>query len=203
MTKRFIIKAAFAALLFLTCFCREASAQRTSDGQLYFDLSGSASVISNPSLGCSARFGQYMLSSRWEVGVSGMLKRDGDKYFPVFAEASYLLRFCADRSRAVHLYGGIGILAGLEVTPPAELTPDVGVDEGDGSGVDIDFSEMEKVEMGSASTAMIYGVLPRLEAEVFIGRKVALVGAVSMPLTFGSAHGAFNLIGSVGLRFNL
>lgn len=188
--------------LVLLCH-RPCLAQRTYSGQYYFDVSGSASVVRDPSLGGAVRFGQYLLSSRWEVGVQGMLKKDGVRYYPVLAEGTYLYRFCSDRSRAVHLYGGIGAHIGLEVSMPEAVKPGTGYGDAGGMGVDLDFSEVDRGGDSSPATVFLYGVQPRLEAEVFLFRRVALVGAVAMPLTFGSAHRVFNMTGTVGLRYNL
>ncbi|MBQ7826720.1 MAG: conjugal transfer protein TraO [Clostridia bacterium] len=176
--------------------------QRTSNRQLYLDFTASSSVVSDPSLGGGVSFGQYLLASRWDAGVDFLMKRDGKPYYPVYAQASYMFRFCANRSRSAHLYGGVGVLMGAEVSTPEEMTPSTGYTDEE-SGVGVDFSQVEEVQASVAGVAFLYGVQARLEAELFIARKVAIVGAVRMPLTFGSAHSVFNLVGTVGLRFNI
>lgn len=180
-----------------------ADAQRTSTDQLYLDFTASSSIISSdPSLGGSISIGKYNLSSRWDAGVESFMKRDGTPYFPVYAQASYLLRFCANRSRSAQLYGGLGALAGAELSVPASLTPSTGYQDNE-NGIGVDFSQVEQVKSGTMTAAFIYGFSLRLEAEFFIARQVALVGSLRMPLTFGSAHKVFNLIGNAGIRINL
>lgn len=180
-----------------------AHAQRTSSGQLYLDFTASSSIISlDPSLGGGAAIGRYNLSSRWDAGIEFLMKRDGTPYYPVYAQASYLSRFCANRSRSAQLYGGVGVLAGAEISVPESVTPSTGYqDQEDGIGVD--FSQVEQMSSATAQAAFIYGVIARLEVEFFIAKTVAVVGGVRMPLTFGSTHRVVNLVGNVGLRINL
>lgn len=193
---------AFLSIVF-TCISSDAYAQRTARGQYYVDAVGAASITATPSLGGSVQAGQYLLSSRWEAGVDLLVKRDGTFYVPVYANASYLFRLCTNSTRAISLYAGLGALMGAEITQPEAVSSDTGYGDAGGNGLDINFEEVQDAEQAPSNVAFIYGLQPKVEAELFFLKRVALVASLKMPLTFGSAHQAFNLTGNVGLRFNL
>ena len=60
-----------------------------------------------------------------------------------------------------------------------------------------------ELKTGLPKSQFIYGVLPELEAEFFVGRCVALI--LGLPVTLGSSlkSDKWNLTGSIGVRINL
>lgn len=178
-------------------------AQRTANGQYFVDVSAASSILSTPSLGGSISGGSYLLSARWDAGVEMLVKKDKTLYYPTYASASLLFRLCSNSTRAISLYLGLGGLMGAEITTPEAPTSDVGYGNAGGSGVDINFDEVYEAEQAPSNIAFIYGFQPKLEAELFIFKKAALIASVKAPLTFGSAHQVLNVTGNIGFRFNL
>lgn len=204
--RRFVI---FSVLFFTSfVFAIEASAQRTARGQYFLDVNSGFSLLHDPSLGFGVSAGQYLLTSRWEAGVDMQIKRNyGFKngvqnYYPMFAHASYMFRLCSDRTRAINLYAGLGALLGAEVLGPEPVDPLFGYGNAGGSGVDVDFGQIEDAKNADPTIAFIYGFQPKFEAELFILKRVALTASLRMPFVFGSEYGFFNLTGNAGLRFN-
>jgi len=62
-----------------------------------------------------------------------------------------------------------------------------------------------ELKTGLPKSQFIYGVLPELEAEFFVGSCVALTLGVQLPVTLGSSlkSDKWNLTGSIGVRINL
>lgn len=197
-----ILSVTIFTAVFWGIFSQDSDAQRTADKQYYLDVHGSSSLLKSASLGGTVAFGQYFLSSRWEVAVEGMMKRGKAEYWPVYVQGTYMKRFCANRSRSVNLYGGVGALMGIEVGLPEIVSDTPGYTQNN-SGINIDFSEVEAAEAATSAVSFLYGVHAKLETEMFLFKKVALVGSVSMPITVGSPNKVFHLLGGIGLRFNI
>ena len=205
MTIRFneLKKPLLLAVLLFICVNSDVFAQRTANRQYHVDINTTASILATPSLGGSIMGGQYLLSSRWEAGLELLVKRNKTLYYPTYISASYLFRLCSNSTRSINLYAGLGGLLGAEITTPEPPAADTGYGNAGGSGVDINFDEVYEAEQATSELAFIYGFQPKIEAEVFILRRMALVASIKAPLTFGSAHQILNVTGNIGLRFNL
>jgi hypothetical protein len=84
----------------------------------------------------------------------------------------------------LNLYAGGNAFIGYEVYDPWDRLP-------------------ANINTGLGTGAFIYGVRPRLEAEVFITKRLAIVISGSAPLTFGSVSSWLRGDAGVGLRVNI
>ena len=176
-------------------------------GQLFIDLQGHYYP------GGEVGFGSYQAFGYWKVALEGIQHRaffnneanDELNYAHLFADGEYMLRLLSTYSRSVSIYAGVGAFLGMEVVDPWKTVP---------SNV---YWEHEK-------TAFMYGVVPKLEAELYVGSRVsflitgqapgsallfalvvlqALAGAPAakkVPVTLGSQYRQFSFVGGVGLR---
>lgn len=165
-------------------------AQRTMKGQIFIDASGGWKP------GATIGAGGYLIPGYWCAGVEGMLlsrrlAQAGSvmtgrlDVYHAGAHGGFMYRFVGTRSRAVNLYGGGEAWLGLEsVDPFGRLPEDVVLSIADG-------------------TTFVFGVTPRLEAEFFLGRRVALTLGGRLPLTFMSRMGILSYQGTAGIRILL
>lgn len=174
-----------AAALFWCC--SQASAQRTMPGRFSVAVNG---CFNGSSVSAEAFFGQYTLGGYWEAGllandygwplsVSGRLQYD-----QLAVAGGYQFRLAATRDRAVNLYGGGGVFAGLEFVDPFRSLPEYYV-------LPID------------SQAFLYGLYVKTTAEFFIGRCFAFVLEASLPLAFSSQLSMINYAVGGGIKLIL
>lgn len=140
-------------------------------------------------------YGQYLLSSYWfgAAAFHDRIERDvpsGEKiHFPrLEARGGMLYRLLSSYNRAVSLYVGGDAFIGVEMLDLfGTLSPPV---------------RRSLLNNGYKSFQLIYGAAPRLELELFLSPRFALVAGARAPLTFGTR---FPLIGwelSAGGRLN-
>ena len=185
----FMSTAVRAAYLFVFfCISLSASAQRT----LPLQKSVSVSCLSlGTSLCAEVSLGSYTSSGIWEIGVDGNLGQVS--LFPTEVKlqflqttlgASYLHRLLSTRSRSVSLYGGGGVLAGLESLDPFGLLP-------------------SQVELNMGRYNFLGGVFIEGQVELFLSRKTAILLGLKIPGYFTSKVQYFAPVGKIGLRVNL
>ena len=179
-----------AVVLTAFCFCHIGYAQRTMRDQNLLTASMQTPCTGIKDFGASVSYGRYLLDAYWKTSVSvvprGLQLSTGDRMdlLVLRAGADYMYRIASVRSRAFSLYGGGGAFIGYELYDPFSRLP-------------------SNIHTGLTDGAFIYGVNANLEAEVFIGRKVALIAGCTVPMTFGSVTRWLRINATTGIRFNL
>ncbi len=193
--------ALIAAALLLTTVSLPAGAQRTMRSQWYATVLGTATLSpsagSHPGFGIEA--GRYTVSGRWAGGIRCIVPaRNAAGSFTV--SGAWLYRIAATRSRSLSLYGGAGAFLGIDFDDAIGAVKEV-ISDDTASGSSSSWTK-EEAEAASPHSGFTYGVEPSLEAELFITRKVALVGAVSLPVRLATRQETLSLRGSAGIRIN-
>lgn len=188
------------AALLLTAAPQRAEAQRTMRSQWYASLLGTAtlspSALSHSGFGIEA--GRYTVTARW-AGAVRCIVPEGDGAGSFTASGGWMYRIAATRSRALSLYGGGGAFLGIDFDDPLGAAEEV-IRDDTASGTST--WTKEEAEEASGHSGFTYGLEPALEAELFIARKVALVGALSVPVRFATRQETLSLRASAGLRIN-
>ena len=186
--KTAVIVTAITALLLCG---EEASAQRTMSSQELLTAHYIYPFSGRGDYGLDVTYGQYMLSSLWNIGISGiMYSREvadagqdlGYAHLSLYGE--WLYRIAATRSRSVNLYAGGGVFIGYEAYDPFRRLPSY-IDTGLGSG------------------AFLYGVHAKAEAEFFLAKKLAAVLSGWVPVNLSSPLSNLNAGVMAGIRLNL
>lgn len=194
--------------ILLTATSQEAGAQRTVRGQFF----GTANVfkpLTPPDetriWGGEAFVGQYMLNAYWQGGVQFFPKGNPTGLGCFTFAGGYMLRAAETRSRMFNLYlGGNAILgADFGSNPLVSIIDDddSSSDPMSGSGIVDSFGEDPAVAP-EAKTAVVWGIEPRMEMEVFFMRKAAFVIGVAAPLKFKSQTSHVSARGHAGIRVN-
>lgn len=162
-----------------------ASAQRTASGHGMVSLSGSYPW------GAELSYGQYLPSSFWEAGAQGLLRsypinqEISMKYAQVFAYGDWMYRLAATRNRLLNLYLGAGAFLGYESYDPWKQLP---------SHISSDV-----ISKGT----FLYGILGKLQIQIFMNRYLSLLLTASAPVNFASPITWIQPSGSLGLRLDL
>lgn len=170
--------------------CYECKAQRTMNDRNLLTGEYAAQFSSVKDFGINLSWGRYLLDGFWNVSASGVSSAlqlsTGDRLglITLRAEGGYLHRIASTRSRGLNLYAGGNAFIGYEVYDPWDRLP-------------------ANINTGLGTGAFIYGIRPRLEAEVFITKRLAIVISGSAPLTFGSVSSWLRGDAGVGLRVNI
>lgn len=189
---RFIL---LAVLLAALSFSDQARAQRTMDGQFFLGAEG------RWPLGAAIGTGQYIPWGYWHAGVTAdrisrafMEGNDGERvsleFYQPMAEGGIMPRIISTRSRILNIYAGASLMVGVEYFDPFKKLPD---------NVVVILPSGDDV----AYRKFIFGACPRVEMEVYMGPRVALVAAARAPLTFGSQMGWAHVTAALGLRINM
>ena len=171
-----------------------ASAQRTAYGERQVSLSVHYSP--SPSYGASASFGQYLLSSYWEGGLTAdncIKQHTGGTYFGnlrVEAYGAFLYRIFGTRSRQFSVYGGGDAFLGFEFLDPFRQLDDP--------------TWQSMLLDGYRQHKFIYGAAPRVDAEFFVLPPLAITLRIRIPVTLNGQFRSdlVGFQGGVGLRFN-
>jgi len=193
--------AVLAASLLLVTVSPPAGAQRTMRSQWYATALGTATLSpsagSHPGFGIEA--GRYTVSARWAGGIRCIVPA-GEAAGSFTASGSWLYRIAATRSRSLSLYGGAGAFIGIDFDDALGAAEEV-IRDDTASGTSSSWTK-EEAEAASPHSGFTYGLEPSLEAELFLARKVALVGAVSLPVRLATRQETLSLRGSAGIRIN-
>lgn len=164
-----------------------ASAQRTMSGQPSLRVS---SLYNGRSVCAEAFYEQYTLSGYWLVGLQGNLYNavlsTGHTldYVHALTQGGYMFRLVGTRDRALSLYAGAGVLAGVEVLNPWGTLP-------------------AYVDTGRNRFSFVYGPYASCVLEWFVAPRFAFTLQAGLPLTFGSSIGVMNWNAGIGLKWNL
>ena len=184
------------ALMFVSS--GSASAQRTMLGQYFGTVSYERTVTSltnNRVIDVySGSFGQYMLNWYWSAGVSYGKMQGFDHKGRFLANGGAMYRFAETRSRFLNLYAGGDLIIGYDMGGKSlDQVLNAGKESSSGEvvydgGTSIDdiFGKSDAViarETEYLDAGFTYGLVPRLEAEVFVFRKLCLVLGVKAPVT--------------------
>lgn len=174
-------------------FSDSARAQRTMDGQYFIGAEG------RWPLGAAVGTGRYLRWGYWHAGVTAdrianVLYADGEavplEFYHPMAEGGLMARFLSTRGRGLNFYAGGSLMVGIEYFDPFRKVPD-------------DVVVILPSGSGPAFRKFIFGLCPRLEMELYMGPRVALVLAGRAPVTFGSQTGWLHGTASLGLRINM
>lgn len=167
-----------------------AQAQRTMKGQNMLTVSVGTSILRVQDCGAEISFGQYLLGSYWFAEVGAMSHRVATsghnlmRFMDMLASGGYMHRLVSNRSRSLSLYAGGGAFLGYEIYDPMDELP-------------------ESISTGLPSGTFLYGISPRILAEVFITGKMALTASCSVPVNFTSPITKARPDLMLGLRLNL
>lgn len=198
-----LLRAVFFASFLVMTF--PMSAQRTATGQYYVGAEAGTCVMGDRGFAMDVQFGQYLLKSKWDVGINYMYRVYDVGYNQFLARGTWQYRLISTRSRVFNFYGGAGVHMGYEYIPPRMVTEVPEVGSGSGS-VSVDISQQTS---NGEQKKFLYGMHVGAEAEWFIVRKMALVLGLRLPLVFNSYYGAYGLTMNpafnicVGVRFNI
>lgn len=140
------------------------------------------------SAGAEAFYCRYTLGGFWEAGLMGCDYRTSLstghtlRYDNVLAAGGYLFRLAGTRSRRLNLYGGGGVFAGVELLDPLGRIPGY-------------------IDLGQNHVAFQYGLYAHGMAEVFLGRRLALVVSGRTPVNFSSGIRHFHWQAGLGLKY--
>lgn len=179
----------------LTCFLLAfspigASAQRTMKGQHAIGIEVGASMLRLGDLGFGLNYSQYLLNAYWQVGTYASdnsiktINALDMEYVDCYLQGDYMHRLLCTRSRSISLYGGGGAFIGYEFYDPRRALP---------ANIDI------QLPTGN----FLYGVNPRIEAEIFIIKRLALTLGGCFPITFSSPLVRLRPQLKMGLRFDI
>ena len=169
---------AFASLSFW------AAAQRTTAGQGMLSLDGGYPCAA------SLSYGQYLPSSLWEAGAFAQYRsyyinsEYSMPYYPVGVFGNWMYRIISTRSRVFNVYAGAGVFLGWEFYDPEKTLPDF-------------------ISSSLIDGAFLYGVNPKIQAEVFFTRRIAVILSGNAPINFTSSCAWIQPCGSIGFRLDL
>ena len=162
-----------------------ASAQRTAKGQGMITLTGTYP------LGGELSYGGYLNSSFWEAGAIGLFRTHslGEvspmDYAQALAFGDWMYRLAGTRNRVLNLYIGGGAFLGYEFYDPWNK-----------------LTEGQKESLSSSGT-FLYGILGKLQLQLFLSRSLSILLSAEAPVNFTSPITWIQPCGSLGLRLDL
>lgn len=188
---------ALAGVLLVIAF--PASAQRTMRGQYFFGADYLGCVAGDSGMGGSVTFGQYLEHSRYDAGVVYMKKQTDEEqvYSPILAYGDWMYRLASSSTHGFNLYAGLFATMGYEAAPAREVAAEGGEVPHEETAAPASYSDPYAVP------GFMMGAGARMDAEIFLGRSVALAFGVSAPLNFLSSNELASVNVHAGLRINL
>ena len=186
-------KKSFLISLFLLLFATSGYCQRTADGEFQ---ASAAFKFGAYTLGAELNGGVYLLDSYIGGGASFISKsvsisnQSGSTDFARFGGfAEWMWRFFGTRKRNLNFYVGGDVLLGGEILDPYSR---------------LSSSTRKSLEEGGyKDSVFIYGVTPKVSAEFFFTRMLALYAHIAGPFTFNSqSKNFFDVEYAVGIRAN-
>ena len=184
----FLIVVLTSVLLLATA--SSAAAQRTMKGQHAVGAEVSADVPNLGDLGLCLNYSQYLLNSYWQVYASAgdnHIQTDRGplmEYVDCFIGGDFMYRLIATRSRSVSLYAGGGAFIGYEFYDPRKDLP-------------------ANINTNLPTGSFLYGISPRIEAEFFLTRQMAITLGTSAMVNFSSPLVKLRPQLRVGLRIDI
>ena len=167
----YVIVTLVASLMLVTPL--GAAAQRTMKGQHAIGAGFSASVTDFSDLGLCLNYSQYLLNAYWFAGTSAAdndIRTDKGvlmEYVDCYLGGGYMHRLASTRSRSISLYAGGGAFIGYEFYDPRKDLP-------------------ANINTNLPTGSFLYGISPRIEAEFFFTRHLALTLGGCFPVSFSS-----------------
>lgn len=184
----FLIVVLTSVLLLATA--SSAAAQRTMKGQHAVGAEVSADVPNLGDLGLCLNYSQYLLNSYWQVYASAgdnHIQTDRGplmEYVDCFIGGDFMYRLIATRSRSVSLYAGGGAFIGYEFYDPRKDLP-------------------ANINTNLPTGSFLYGISPRIEAEFFLTRQMAITLGTSAMVNFSSPLVKLRPQLRIGLRIDI
>lgn len=185
---RAVTLAIMAACLIATS-CK-ANAQRTMNGQSMVCLEAATSLLRLRDAGAEICYGQYLLGGYWYAGGGAMWHRvvttgrSPMSFIDMCASGGYMHRIFCTRSRNLCLYAGGGAFLGYEIYDPKGDLP-------------------TSISTGLPSGTFLYGITPRIEVELFMTGKLALITGCAAAINFSSPITKARPRITLGLRANI
>ena len=176
-----------ALFLSLALLSFPASAQRTMSGQPSLHISV---LYNGPSACAEAFFSQYTLGGYWQAGLEGKhystsISTGGKlDYIHTVASSGYMYRVAGTRNRLLNLYMGGRVFMGVEMTDPFHTLP-------------------SHISTGLKDYSFLYGLVPRMDVEVFFTRRCAFLLSAGLPINFSSKISWLHYEAGVGLKIAL
>lgn len=164
-----------------------ASAQRTMSGQPSLNISV---LYNGPSVCAEAFFSQYTLGGFWQVGIEGKqynapISTGGRlDYIHTVVSSGYMYRVAGTRNRLLNYYMGGRVFMGVEMVDPFRRLP-------------------AYLSTGLKDYSFLYGLSPRMDLEIFIGRRCAFLLSAGLPINFSSRLGWFHYEAGLGFKVAL
>ena len=142
-------------------------------GQHAVGMEISVGIPNITDIGICLNYSQYLLNAYWQVGVYGgnnMIMTDNGhnlKYLDTTINGVYMHRLVATKSRSISLYAGGGAFIGYEFYDPRKDLP-------------------ANINTNLPTGSFLYGISPRIEAEFFFTRHLALTLGGCFPVSFSS-----------------
>lgn len=161
-----------------------ASAQRTMSGQPSLNISV---LYNGPSVCAEAFFSQYTLGGFWQVGIEGKqynapISTGGRlDYIHTVVSSGYMYRVAGTRNRLLNYYMGGRVFMGVEMVDPFRRLP-------------------AYLSTGLKDYSFLYGLSPRMDLEIFIGRRCAFLLSAGLPINFSSRLGWFHYEAGLGFK---
>lgn len=176
-----------------------ANAQRTAYGERMLSLSVHYSQLNSSSIGAEVSYGQYLLSGYWFVALNftNRIEKDTDSqdnvHYPrLQGYGGYMHRIWGSRERDINFYGGGDVFIGAEFFDLFKTLTEP--------------TKNSLYESGITDYRFLYGLSPRIEAEYFPFKYIALTARIRMPLCFNSNIGTLGFDkmfeAGIGVRFN-
>ena len=186
-------------VLVLAAASVQARAQRTVRGQSLVSAAF-MQTVSPPGAtsvqGGEVLYGRYLPNSYWQAGAQYM-PATGDGGIGCFTFAGGMMwRLAESRSRVFSLYLGGNALFGADFGDISKAVTDIVAEESSDS---ITSAPGDGDDEG-VKTAFVYGIEPRVEVELYLFRKAALVLGVQIPIKMLTQQNNLSLRLSAGIR---
>lgn len=177
-------------VLSLLLVTTKANGQRTMRSQNLISAEFRTPFTGATDLGGELSWGQYLLNSYWQVSLNGcthgklLSTSDRLEYLQALVSGQYMYRLVGTRSRSVSLYGGGGVFLGYEFYDPWGKIP-------------------TNLDIGIGSGTFLYGVLAKVELEIFLTKRLAVILSGQTPINFSSPLGWIRWQVGAGVRVNI
>lgn len=185
-----VVTAAISAILFISQPCH-AMAQRTMSGQSLLTAETAALSLVHPGdISFDIDYGQYLLTGYWYASLYtddsriATTTKHSLRYTDVYVGGGYLHRTFSNRSRSFSLYCGGSAFLGYEFIDPAKECP-------------------TSISISLPSGCFLYGIIPEVEMEIFIQRRIALSMGAESPIYFTSPLRKIRPRVKLGVRVNI
>ena len=174
----------------MACAPLSAMAQRTMKGQHAVGAEATGCIPRLGDLGLCLNYSQYLLNAYWQVaaytGNNHIMTSNGIpmEFIDCTIEGGYMHRLVSTRSRSLSLYAGGGAFIGYEFYDPRKELP-------------------ATIYTNLPTGNFLYGISPRIEAEFFLTRQMAITLGTSAMVNFSSPLVKLRPQLRIGLRIDI